>query len=105
MSLPGPFPSIGRTLNLLVQDALPFDVLTIPEMYGKIFVQDLISCIPQSGIAKVLAAYLNCELSTFPPDTPVGDEDTADSDHKIPTKLPTEDVLDEMIVFALSISI
>lgn len=78
-------------------------VLTIPEMYGKMFVQDLIRSIPQSGIAKVLSAYLNSELSRFLPDTPT-DDDTQDSDQPHPTRILTEDVLDEMIVLALHMS-
>ena len=70
--------------------------LTNPEMYGKLFVRDLIRSIPQSGIAKVLAAYLNSELSGFPPDTPI--EDEVENDKESPAKIPTEDILDEMIV-------
>ena len=64
-------------------------------MYGKLFVQDLIQSIPQSGIAKVLSAYLNSELSRFPSDSPVSDDQ---ENKEAPAKVPTEDVLDDMIV-------
>jgi hypothetical protein len=70
-------------------------------MYGKLFVQDLIRCIPQSGIAKVLAAYLNSEISGFPPDTPETN-DHENTKEEAPARVPTEDILDEMIVIALS---
>ena len=76
-------------------------VLSILELYGKMFVQDLIRCIPQSGIAKVLAAYLNSELSGFPPHTPETN-DHENNKEEAPARVPTEDILDEMIVIASS---
>jgi hypothetical protein len=61
------------------------------------FLQDLIRAIPQSGLAKVLSAYLKCDLSRFPSEEPtdVGDGDT---DAEKRPKVPIEDILDEMIV-------
>ena len=76
-------------------------VLTILEMYGKMFVKDLIRCMPKSGIAKVLSAYLNSELSGFPPDTPEPN-DHENTKEEAPARVPTEDILDEMIVIAFS---
>lgn len=66
------------------------------EMYGKVFIQDLIRAIPQSGLAKVLSAYLLSELSGFPPDTPIdGDQE---SKQEPSVNVSTEEILDEMIV-------
>ena len=65
-------------------------------MYGVLFLQDLIRVIPQSGLAKVLSAYLKSELSRFPSEEPA-DEDKEEGAGKKAT-IPVEDILDEMIV-------
>jgi hypothetical protein len=67
----------------------------ILEMYGLLFLQDLIRAIPQSGLAKVLSAYLKSELSRFPSETP---EDERDPGDESKPKDAFEDVLDKMIV-------
>ena len=64
-------------------------------MYGKMFIQDLIRSIPQSGPAKVLSAYLSSEISAFPPDSPA-ENDEEQSEEAV--KIPSDDILDEMIV-------
>jgi superkiller protein 3 len=66
------------------------------EMYGKMFIQDLIKAVPQSGLAKVVSAYLLSEISGFPPDSPIengGQENKEES----PAKIPPEEILDDMI--------
>jgi len=67
------------------------------EMYGILFLQDLIRVIPQSGLAKVLSAYLKCDLSRFPSEEPA-DEGDGETDAEKRHKVPVEDILDEMIV-------
>jgi hypothetical protein len=73
------------------------------EMYGKMFIQDLIRIIPDSGLAKVLSAYLSSALSTFPPEKP--DEDDDEENRQEPVNDVTqEDVLDAMIVHPLTLN-
>jgi hypothetical protein len=68
----------------------------IPEMYGALFLQDLIRAIPQSGLAKVLSAYLKSDLSRFPSEKP--EDEDEESGVKMRPAVPIEDILDEMIV-------
>lgn len=75
--------------------SMPENKLTA-EMYGKLFIQDLIHSIPQSGMAKVLSAYLGSQLSAFPPDSPLENNDgESNGDIRI---APSDEILDEMIV-------
>jgi superkiller protein 3 len=68
----------------------------ISEMYGVLFLQDLIRAIPQSGLAKVLSAYLKSDLSRFPSEEP--EDEDEESGVKMRPAVPIEDILDEMIV-------
>jgi hypothetical protein len=90
-----------KDFEFIGTDTVLMIILSILEMYGKMFVRDLIRCIPQSGIAKVLAAYLKSELSGFPPDTHETNNHETTKEEP-PARVPTEDILDEMIVIALS---
>ena len=62
------------------------------------FLDDLVRSIPQSGLAKVFAAYLASELSRFSPE---GREQMNDEDEQTPenvARIPSEEILDDMIV-------
>ena len=85
------FEVIGKFYMLIADDL---------EMYGKIFIEDLVRAIPQSGLARVLSAYLFSELSGFPPDSPVenGDQETQP---EAPVNLRLDEILDDMIVSPL----
>ena len=65
-------------------------------MYGKIFIQDLIRAIPQSGLARVFSAYLISGLSGFPPDSPVENDDQ-ETKLEAPAHIPLDEILDDMI--------
>jgi hypothetical protein len=65
-------------------------------MYGMMFLQDLIRVIPQSGLAKVLSAYLASSLSAFPPEKT--DEIEAEASKEEPAVTSPEEILDAMIV-------
>lgn len=82
------FEMIGRLIIYEYADEL--------EMYGVLFLQDLIRVIPQSGLAKVLSAYLKSELSRFPSED-LGTEDE-ESNAELRPNVSVEDILDEMIV-------
>ena len=69
-------------------------------MYGKMFVQDLVRAIPQSGLAKVFSAYLQSELSGFPPENPT-QGDGEEEIEKSSSSVPPEEILDDMIVITL----
>jgi superkiller protein 3 len=67
------------------------------ELYGKVFLEDLIRSVPKSGLAKVLSAYLASELSRFPPD----EKEPCEGDEELPQdgiRIPPEEILDDMIV-------
>jgi hypothetical protein len=69
-------------------------------MYGKMFIQDLVRAIPQCGLAKVFSAYLQSELSGFPPESPTED-DGEEEKEKSSSNVPPEEILDDMIVITL----
>jgi hypothetical protein len=68
------------------------------ELYGKVFLDDLIRSVPKCGLAKVLSAYLASELSRFLPD----ERDPSEGDGEQPSedaiRIPPEEILDDMIV-------
>jgi hypothetical protein len=88
---------IGKTLKSSVP-SIHLHIGDKLEMYGKMFIQDLIRAIPQSGLAKVLSAYLQSELSGFPPDSP---EENGDPEVEQKPNIPTDEILDDMIVYSL----
>src|SRR5271170_3589771 len=92
----GQFVLTGETLNPSVSQKPVSYNTDYVEMYGKMFIQDLIRAIPQSGVAKVLSAYLNSELSRFPPDS---ENDIDDASELITIRITSEEILDDMIVF------
>jgi tetratricopeptide (TPR) repeat protein len=96
-NLHGPFLLIGKTLKSSVP-SIHLHIGDKLEMYGKMFIQDLIRAIPQSGLAKVLSAYLQSELSGFPPDSP---EENGDPEVEQKPNIPTDEILDDMIVYNL----
>jgi hypothetical protein len=67
------------------------------EMYGLMFIHDLIRAIPQSGLAKVLSAYLKSELSQFPLEDPDQDIEEEALSHGV--SVPSDETLGEMMVF------
>ena len=69
-------------------------------MYGMLFLQDLIRTIPQSGLAKVLSAYLSSALSAFPPEKP-DEADDEESKQETVVDVSQEEILDAMIVALL----
>jgi hypothetical protein len=72
-------------------------------MYGKMFIQDLIRIIPDTGLAKVLSAYLSSALSAFPPEKPDEDDDEENKQEPV-NDVTQEDVLDAMIVRPLNLN-
>lgn len=96
-NLHGPFLLIGKTLKSSVP-SIELYVADRLEMYGKMFIQDLIRAVPQSGLAKVLSAYLQSELSGFPPESPV---ENGDPEVEQKPNIPTDEILDDMIVYNL----
>jgi hypothetical protein len=66
-------------------------------MYGLVFINDLIRTIPQSGLAKVLSAYIRSELSGFPSEPAAENEDEMVHSQKL-ASVSQGDILDEMIV-------
>jgi hypothetical protein len=69
------------------------------EMYGMLFIQDLIRTIPQSGLAKTFSAYLSSALSAFPPEKPDETDETDGKEKKQePVNVSQEEILDAMIV-------
>jgi superkiller protein 3 len=95
MNLHGRYVSIGEISKLSVY---PSDQL-IAEMYGMVFIQDLIRTIPQSGLAKTFSAYLSSALSAFPPEKS-DDADEVDGEEmkREPVDVSQEEILDAMIV-------
>jgi hypothetical protein len=88
-----------RDFEFMGRSLVFFFFLKFSEMYGKQFLRDLVKTIPQSGLAKVISAYLESSLSNFPPDS-LMEKDEGEADDKVESdELPSEDVLDELIVF------
>jgi hypothetical protein len=66
-------------------------------MYGLVFLEDLIRTIPQSGLAKILSAYIRSELSGFPSEPAAENEDEIVDTQRV-AAVSQGDILDEMIV-------
>lgn len=71
-------------------------MLMVSEMYGFVFISDLIRTIPESGLAKCMSAYLKCELCKFPPQPPPDGEEQQDLSDDISTSW--DEILGDMMV-------